>query len=254
MLRRIIDNIQRLCGKTSTEPLASLIEVLGFRPRMLAYYELAFRHSSCSVLDEQGNKMNNERLEFLGDSVLATSVSHYLYSKYPHWNEGQMSKRRGALVKRAVNNAVSQRMGLDRLLQFYGADIHRISSDAYGNALEALIGAIFLDQGYNVAEKFVLDKVLPLFRELEESLLEQTTNYKSILLEWAQKHHLDFNFKMLQEPKRSGGVFICAVFINDKRVGTGRGLNKKEAHQEAAHDALSALSQADPIIKAELGL
>lgn len=254
MLRRFIDNIQRLCRKTPTEPLISLIEVLGFRPKTLTYYELAFRHSSCSLVDEAGHKVNNERLEFLGDSVLATSVSHHLYKKYPFWDEGQMSKRRGALVKRAVNNAVSQSMGLDRLLQFYGADIRRLSADAYGNALEALIGAIFLDQGYAVAEAFVLERVLPLFRELEESLLEQTTNYKSILLEWAQKHHLAFDFRMLQEPKRNGGVFICAVFINDKRVGTGRGMNKKEAHQEAAHDALNALTNADPTIKEELGL
>lgn len=254
MLRRLIDNIQRLCGKAPAEPLASLIEVLGFKPKTISYYEIAFRHSSCSLIDEAGHKINNERLEFLGDSVLATSVSHHLYKKYPLWDEGQMSKRRGALVKRAVNNAVSQSMGLDRLLQFYGADVRRLSSDAYGNALEALIGAIFLDQGYAVAETFVLGRVLPLFRQLEESLLEQTTNYKSILLEWAQKHHLTFDFKMLQEPKRSGGTFICAVFINDKRVGTGRGMNKKEAHQEAAHDALNALAKADPVIKAEFGL
>ncbi|WP_081951787.1 ribonuclease III [Porphyromonas sp. COT-239 OH1446] len=255
MLRQLIQKVKRLFGFRPVEPLAYLNQVLGFAPTDPKLYELAMSHSSCGFVDEAGHKVNNERLEFLGDSVLATAVSHYLYREHPLWDEGQMSKRRGTLVKRSVNNAVARRMGLAKLLQLSRTGpSNRHSPDVYGNALEALIGAIFLDKGYLVAEEFVIMRVMPLFRELEESLVEQTTNYKSLLLEWAQRHHLSFDFRMLQEPKRNGGVFVCAVFINDKRIGTGRGNNKKEAHQEAAHEALNALCKADPSLRDELGL
>ena len=147
------------------------------------------------------------------------------------------------MVKRAVNNAVALRMGLDRFLQIR-RDVRQGSSDIYGNTLEALIGAIFLDRGYLRAEAFVLERVLPLFLELERSLMDQTMNYKSLLLEWTQKHRLSLDFRMLQEPKRSGVPFVCGVFVDDKRIGLGRGLNK----------ALLALCRADEAVARELGI
>ena len=254
MIVRLVQNtLSRLFGFRSKEPLFHLVEVLGFEPHDMSYYELAFRHSSVSKTDASGFKLNNERLEFLGDSVLATAMSHYLYLHYPAWDEGELSKRRGTIVKRAVNNAVAQRMGLDKMLQIRREARHS-SSDIYGNTLEALIGAIFLDRGYTRAEAFVHHRVLPLFLELEQSLREQTTNYKSLLLEWTQKHHLALDFRMLQEPKKTGAAFICAVFIDEKKVGVGSGQNKKEAHQDAAHRALLALCEADALVASELGL
>ena len=254
MIVRLVQNVfSRLFGPKSKEPLFHLVEILGFEPHEMSYYELAFRHSSVSKTDATGFKLNNERLEFLGDSVLATAMSHYLYLSHPTWDEGELSKRRGALVKRAVNNAVAQRMGLDRMLQIRREARHG-SADIYGNALEALIGAIFLDQGYARADTFVRQRMVPLFMELEGSLREQTTNYKSLLLEWTQKHRLSLDFRMLQEPKRSGASFICGVYISERKVGVGSGLNKKEAHQDAAHRALLALCEADSSVAEELGL
>ena len=144
-------------------------------------------------------------------------------------------------------------MGLDRMLQIRREARHG-SADIYGNTLEALIGAIFLDRGYTKAEEFVHHRVLPLFIELEQSLREQTTNYKSLLLEWTQKHRLSLDFRMLQEPKRSGASFVCGVYISERKVGVGMGLNKKEAHQDAAHRALLALCEADASVAEELGL
>lgn len=251
MIRRLIQAIQRLFGRKTEEPLLRLPELLGFTPRDWHYYELAFTHSSAGLVDSEGRRINNERLEFLGDSVLATAMSHHLYIAYPHWDEGAMSKRRSALVKRAVNNAVARKMGLVDMLRSK-SDTSRLGVDAYGNTLEALIGAIFLDRGYAVAERFVHLRVLPMFQELEESLVEKTTNYKSLLLEWVQQHHLDLDFRMLAEPKKSGGTFVCAIYIDDKRISIGRGSNKKEAHQEAAHLALEALKAADPNIAREI--
>lgn len=249
MIRNILYSIQRLFGIDPGEPLLRMYDLLGFWPRDLRYYELAFTHSSVSSAGTDGFRLNNERLEFLGDSVLSTAVSRYLYLEHPQWAEGDLSKRRSALVKRAVNNAVAERMGLDQLLR-YGQG--RLNGDALGDTLEALIGAIFLDQGYDVAERFVLERVLPLFQELETSLVDKTTNYKSLLLEWTQQHHLAVEFRMLTEPKRAGGTFVCAIYVNDKRVSMGRGLNKKEAHQEAARVALDALKAVNPDIAREL--
>ena len=163
MIRNIIKRAQRLLGLRPEEPLLRLKKILGFEPKDLAYYRLAFTHSSCGLTDGQGGKLNNERLEYLGDSVLATAISHHLYVTYPQWQEGELSKRRGALVKRAVNNAVAKRMGLHNLLRYNQEGSRRMSPDTYGNTLEALIGAIFLDQGYIQAEAFVLGRVLPRF-------------------------------------------------------------------------------------------
>lgn len=223
--------------------------MLGFRPQSLDVYQLAFTHSSCGEQDEEGNKLNNERLEFLGDSVLSTVIAGYLYLQHPDWDEGRMSKRRSAIVKRAVNNAIGKRMKLWTYLRHAHRDQpHLIGADVYGNTLEALIGAIYLDRGYKVAEQFVLTKVLPHFLELEDSLSDQTTNFKSLLLEWAQKHHLTISYEMIQEAKRSGGTFISAVFIDGKKVGVGRGRTKKEAQQAAAQKALTSLNTIDPSI------
>lgn len=246
MFRNLLYHIQRLLGIGPREPLLRYYRLLGFFPRETAYYDLALTHSSASIEGSDGSRTNNERLEFLGDSVLSTAVSRHLYTTHPDWAEGDMSKRRSALVKRAVNNAVAEHMGLDRLLRH--SQTSKLSRDAYGDALEALIGAIFLDQGYIVAERFVLTKVLPLFQSLEQSLTDKTTNYKSLLLEWTQQHHFVAEFRMLNEPKRTGGTFVCAIYINDQRISIGRGLNKKEAHQEAAHLALDALRKANPAI------
>lgn len=249
MIRHFIHKIQRLFGRRTGKPLLPSYDTLGFHPRNLEIYQLAFTHSSCGEMDAAGNRLNNERLEFLGDSVLSTVIAGHLYLRHPSWDEGRMSKRRSAIVKRAVNNAIGKRMELDLYLR-HGHEVlgNSLSDDVYGNTLEALIGAIYLDRGYEQAKRFVIDKVLPMFLELEDSLLDQTTNYKSLLLEWAQKHHLPLDFKMLQEPKRSGGTFISAVFIDNKKVGIGRGRNKKEAHQEAAHSALTSLNAIDPSI------
>lgn len=252
MIRKLIFRIKRLLGIQREEPLFHLPDLLGFYPHDWDYYRLAFTHSSASGVTAEGHRLNNERLEFLGDSVLSTAISHHLYLAYPLWDEGTMSKRRSALVKRAVNNALAKKMGLDSMLKIKHGDPQRLSADVYGNALEALIGAIFLDRGYAVAERFVLLRILPIFQELEVSLIEKTTNYKSLLLEWVQQHHLELEFRMLAEPKRSGSAFVCAIYIDNKRISIGRGMNKKEAHQEAAHLALEALKAADPGIAQEI--
>lgn len=233
--------IKRLFGTSAEEPFVELIRILGFKPGNPALYRIALRHVSCSLRDANGFKINNERLEFLGDSVMSTAVSHYLYKHYPTWDEGQLSKRRSAVVKRAVNNAMGREMGLQKLLKIRPEALQN-GHDILGNALEALIGAIFMDKGYRRAEHFILTKIFDTYKDLEEDLEYETANYKSVLLEWAQKRHTEVEFRMLQEPRRSGGTFVCAIFVAEKRIGLGRGLTKKESHQQAAHQALGTLN------------
>lgn len=249
MLRTLLYRLQRLVGCCPHEPLG-LYEIMGFWPRELSYYRLALTHSSVSGKDAEGFRLNNERLEFLGDSVLATAMSNHLYHEHPHWQEGELSKRRSALVKRKVNNAVAQQIGLHKLLRYDRQS--KLGQDAYGDTLEAFIGAIFLDQGYDKAERFVLERVLPRFGELEDKLERQTTNYKSLLLEWTQQHHFEVEFRMLVEPKRMGAMFVCGVYVDERRISTGQGTTKKEAHQEAARVALEALRAADPRVAKQL--
>lgn len=235
--------LSRLPWRKPRGSFVLLSDILGFKPSRIAFYELAFRHSSCSLVDDEGYRLNNERLEFLGDSVLATAISGYLYRQHPHWDEGDMSQRRSAIVKRQINNVVAKKLRLDRFLIVRG-EISQMSSDIMGNTLEALIGAIYLDKGYQAAEKFVLTRFIPVFHELEDSLTDTTTNYKSLLLEWAQKHYLNLEFRLISEPKRAHGHFNYAVFVDGHRIGSGIGMNKKEAHQNAAHDALEKLKRA----------
>lgn len=246
-LKQIKTFFERFRWRLASKPLGLLREVLGFYPIDYSLYEAAFTHNSVAFRGKDGRMINNERLEFLGDSVLAMAVSAYLFKHHPDWDEGQMSKWRGAVVKRAVNNAVAREMHLERFLHVR-RDSTLQSQDILGNALEALIGAIYLDRGYDKAEQFILERHLPVFRSIESELIDQTTNYKSILLEWVQKYHLETDFRMVQEPKRYGGIFVCDIWIDGKRIGRGKGRNKKESHQEAAHATLNALRQVNPEI------
>lgn len=252
MFRRLISIAQRLLGIKSEEPLARLPQLLGFTPHDWSLYELAFTHSSLDMVSKSGFRIDNERLEFLGDSVLSTAITHHLYLVYPEWSEGNLSQRRSELVQRRVNNVLGRQMDLHKMLNHRLKRDQPWSDDIYGNTLEALIGAIFLDRGYATAERFILLRVLPLFRKLEPKLVEQTTNYKSLLYHFVQRHALKIEFRMLAEPKRQGGIFTCAVFIDDKRISIGKGYTKKESHQEAAHLALDQLKASDPSIALEL--
>lgn len=246
MLRALYNSIRRLLRLQRQEPSVRLRQILGFEPIRLDYYLLALTHSSYGQMGPNNIREDNERLEFLGDAILSAAISHHLYTQHPTWQEGKLTKQRSALVNRTVANAVSKRMELYKLLRYRHSSKQKMSEDVHGNTLEALVGAIFLDRGYQMAEAFVMERILPLFYELEESLVEVTTNYKSRLLEWAQARHLSVDYRMLQEPKRAGGIFICAIYLQDERISTGQGYSKKEAHQAASHIALEVLGVLEP--------
>lgn len=231
------DNSQR------TPNLTTLFDRIGIVPVRTDLYLLAMRHRSCSIIGEEGEKLNNERLEFLGDAVLEASICTYLYHLHPTWDEGELSKCKSSLVSRPVNNEVGRRLHLERYIVMVPSALDN-SVDIYGNTVEALIGAIYLDQGYARTQEFVRDFILPTYRDMQEHTVASIQNYKSELIEWVQKHHLSHEFRLEEHEMAPHDRFVYSVWIDGKPVGRGSGSSKKRAQQEASRATLDLLQQA----------
>ncbi|MCR5887101.1 ribonuclease III [Hymenobacter sp. J193] len=233
---------RRLLGQDRAfrQAIATLI---GRTPDNIRLYQLAFTHSS--VVRQQGEQarhQSNERLEFLGDAVLGTVVAEYLFRKYPYEQEGFLTEMRSRIVNRESLNGLALKLGLDKLVQLDATQGRATRSRSVnGNALEALVGAVYLDQGYKAARKFVLSRLIKPFVDVK-AMTQTTTNFKSKLIEWAQRHGKAIRYD-LQGEARPGGVmeFTASVVLEDEVVATGMGLSKKQAEQLAAERALVAL-------------
>ncbi len=213
---------------------SKLKKILGFRPGNIQLYEIAFIHRSASFTLPDGKKVNNERLEYLGDAILDALFSDFLFEKFPDADEGLMTKIRARIVNRDSLNQLSLSMGIDKIL------VSKINSvyptiNIYGNALEAFIGAIFLDKGFKKTKKFFIKKVLNKYLDLN-NIINKDADYKSLVFEWVQKtkanllftYNEEYNFDL----KKS--VFSTILYINKKEFGVGQGASKKEAEQEAS--------------------
>ncbi len=186
---------------------------------------------------------NNERLEYLGDAVLSTIVAEYLFQKYPNKNEGFLTKMRSKIVKRKTLNMIADKMGLDVILANYTAG--RMSHSMMGNALEALIGAIYIEFGYPKTKRYVINKILRRFLDIHE-LEEFDDNYKSRLLEWCQKHNKAINYELVSRHKiDKRDRFRVAVCIEGKSFGESEDFNKKSAEQAASKIALGKIISTD---------
>jgi len=204
----------------------------------MPYYEMALNHRS-KIDDAQDN---NERLEFLGDAILGALVAEYLFKRYPYQPEGYLTELRSRIVRRETLNNVAMRMGLQKMVQYNKNDRGLSRSHIFGNALEALIGAVYLDQGFVKTRRFILQQIIKPYIDIQ--LLESTdTNYKNQLLSWAQKNNHNISFDTLDE-KTEGTrkLFTVGIMLNGELVASGTGFNKKEAGQVAAQKALEVLS------------
>jgi ribonuclease III len=212
-----------------------------FKPGNLSLYKLAFQHSSAKNAEN-----SNERLEFLGDAILSLIIGEYLFKKYPLKGEGFLTEIRARIVNRASLGSLAKKIGIDKVLQYNRDAIQQGSFKyIYGNALEALMGAIYLDKGYKRCRKFVLDRLLNLHIDLE-TLVESDTNYKSQLVTWASRNRKHIRFEILNEQRvERFKVFTAQVIIEDQAAGQGQGSNKKQAEQQAAQAALATLLQVD---------
>ncbi len=218
--------------------------LVGFTPSRLSIFKLAFSHKS-NPSDKAYAIQNNERLEFLGDAVLGTIVAEYLFKKYPNANEGFLTKMRSKIVKRSTLNGIGDRMGLDVLLQEYSQT--RLSKSMLGNAVEALVGAVYLEKGYQGTTHFVVNKILRNYVNVHE-LESYDDNYKSQLLEWCQKNGQAVAYKLVARYKfEKRDRFKVAVMIDGEKIATADDFNKKSAEQTASEKAMLQLG----IIKEE---
>jgi len=218
--------------------LSQLEHLLGFTPKHLPFYQLALMHRSKIEELEQ----NNERLEFLGDAMLGAIVAEYLFKKYPYQTEGYLTEMRSRIVRRETLNNVALRMGLQKMVQYNQNDRGLSRSHIFGNALEALIGAVYLDQGFVRTRQFIIRQIIRPYIDIE--MMESTdTNYKNKLLSWAQRNNRILTFDTLEEKvEGSRKLFTIGVALEGDLVASGTGFSKKEAGQVAAQKALEILS------------
>lgn len=220
-----------------------LRKIIGFRTTNLRIYEAAFIHRSASFTLPDGQRINNERLEFLGDAVLDTILSDYLFEKFPEANEGFMTKIRSRIVNREILNQLAISMGIDKILV---SNVSSTSStrNLYGDALEALIGALFVDKGFKKTKNLFIKRVFNKYLDLSQ-IVDTDTDYKSLVFEWIQKHktNLTFEYKEEYDFKLKKSVFSATLAINKEEFGTGQGASKKEAEQEAAGKAWAKLKE-----------
>ena len=240
MVKRIVQRV-KLFSSDRKEFYLFLKDLLGFYPQNLKLYDLAFIHKSASAVDSQGNYINNERLEFLGDAVLGSIIADFLYNRFPQEDEGFLTKTRSKLVNRSILTNLTFEMGLNVFIES-NTTKNVEKSHIYGDILEALIGAIYLDKDYQTAKFFVTKRILPQFVDLNE--IEQSdSNYKSQLIEWSQKNRKEIDFSTTEESGENlkKPRFNTVVKIDNKQIGRGSGASKKEAHQKAAKEALEKL-------------
>ncbi len=237
-LKRIVDKI-RLLSRKDRESYLLLYSILGFVPGSLKPYQMAMTHSSQAP---GARKLGcNERLEFLGDAVLSSVTADFLYSNFRKEREGFLSKSRSNLVCRERLNELALEIGLDRFVHACGAEDHH-NNYIYGNALEALIGAIYIDKGYKQCREFLINKVFARLENLD-AVLRSDNNFKSRLLEWAQKRHKNVAFRLVSEELRKDGTFfVTEVLVDDEPCGKGEGFSKRESQQNAAREALAMLA------------
>ena len=218
----------------------NLKSVLGFVPNNIKLFKLAFFHKSMNNSEVRSKANNNERLEYLGDSVLSTIVAEYLYKKYPGRDEGFLTKMRSKIVKRKTLNKVAERMGLDIILSRYTQG--KMSYSMLGNAFEALIGALYIEYGYDKTKNYVIAKILMKYLDVHE-LERSDDNYKSQLLEWGQKEGRQIAYKLINKYKLDKrDRFKIAVFLDGEEVCRAEDFNKKSAEQIASSTALKKLN------------
>ncbi len=216
--------------------------MLGFVPGNLSLYRLAFRHKSVAQNVKKGIKNSNERLEFLGDAVLGSVVAEVLFKLYPFKDEGFLTELRSKIVNRANLNQLGRKLGLEKLVEYDNRMINSTRQGSLlGDAFEALVGAVYLDKGYDFTKNFLINHIIK--SHIDIHTLELTeTNFKSKLIEWCQRHGKDIMFEHITNQEgESAKLFTIAVNVDGDIVGTGKEFSKKYAEKLAAEKACEAL-------------
>ena len=217
-------------------------DMFGIIPHNIELYKLALIHKSASVELEDGSHINNERLEFLGDAVIESITSDYLFIEFPDRDEGFMTQLRSKIVSRQSLNRIASEIGLDRHVISHAAG-NMSQKHIYGDAFEAMMGAIYLDQGYDVANRLLINDIYGRYLSIDDVLCSET-DFKSRLIEWCQKNHYSIEFRTEQDHSTSSAHpgFVSTVYVDGIAVGYGLGDSKKAAEQSAARSVSQSLT------------
>jgi ribonuclease III len=219
------------------ELYSSIKNIFGFYPGNIFLYKLAFRHKSIAKELNNGTRVSNERLEFLGDAILSAVVADHLFKMFPIKGEGFLTEMRSRIVSRASLNKLSQKLGLDKLIQA-SSEGNNVYKSMNGDAFEAVIGAIYLDKGYQFTRRIIIEKVVQQHFDLDE-LENNDTNYKSRLIEWAQREKRSIEFLLISEVGHGyNKQYVVEVLIDKQPYGKGRDFSIKGAEQNAAMKTL----------------
>lgn len=242
----IVNSLQRIKVYFSSdkEIYQSIKNIFGFYPGNIFLYQLALRHRSAAKEIADGVKMSNERLEYLGDAIIGAVTAEFLFKKFPLKDEGFLTDMRSKIVSRASLNKLSQKMGIDRLIQF-DSDQSKHFRSINGDAFEAMVGALFLDKGYHFTKHILIDRVIAVHFDLDE-LENSEMNHKSALLEYCQKNRLDLEYNVTQELGTGyRKQFEVEVLIDGKTMSDARDYSIKGAEKLAAEKAFKIVSPED---------
>lgn len=221
--------------------VAAIQNIAGFTPSNLELYRLATVHSSIAKENGTGYKESNERLEYLGDAILGAAVADFLFKKFPFKPEGFLTEIRSRIVNREALNLLARKIGVANIVQFDQKNAH-LQQVILGNTLEAIVGAIYLDKGYIRTKKFVIDKLINPNYNVDD-LINSDSNFKSKIIEWAQREGKDVRFEILNVKKgRNHKEFTAQVLVDNEAKGTGYGNSKKKAEQDAAFKTCEMLN------------
>ncbi len=241
----VIRNILNSRSSKGGNFFIAISKIVGFKPKNINYYKKAFTHRSLNKKDKEGNAVNFERMEFLGDAMLSAVIASHLFRTVPGGNEGYLTKMRSKIVSRKHLNELGKDLGLLSHIQTnipseqFGINIH-------GNLFEALVGAIYLDRGYKYCRRFIYERVIDPYVDIEQ--LEGTViSYKGLLIEWCQKEKKEFSFEVYEDTgKDEMKHFAVKLRIEDRVVAKARATSKKKAEEKAARRAYYAFQNRIP--------
>lgn len=216
--------------------------MVGSKPFNLSLYKLAIKHASVAEETVNGLKISNERLEYLGDAVLGAVVAEFLFIKFPFRDEGFLTETRSRMVNREALNQIAIKIGLSKVIEqeMKGKNFNSHKS-IYGDALEALVGAVYLDRGYKFCKRFILRRILIHFDV--DGIISTTTNFKSKIIEWSQKESKEVDFRVVSiSGNQRFKEFLIDLYVSGQLCASGKGQTKKKAEQEAAKNACEKLN------------
>ncbi|MDD3003763.1 ribonuclease III [Flavobacterium sp.] len=217
-------------------------KIIGFEPKNIENYKTAFTHRSLNKLGADGNPISYERLEFLGDAMLSSVIAAHLFKKVPAGDEGYLTKMRSKIVSREHLNELGRDLNLITFVESKVSSQH-FGENIHGNIFEALVGAIYLDHGYLICEKFIQKKVIIPYVDIAR-LEGKVISYKSLIIEWCQKEKKTFKYDVFEDNSIAGDrLFGVKLSIDDKIIAKARAASKKKAEEKASQRAYFALQE-----------